>query len=138
MERGQVAQNLIIVGIILSALSMAYGAFGAGIFTRSLFEGSPFLGFVNIGVFLAFIHGYMVLASFILGVLLPISFLKSITLKQMKFATTLLLVCAITIFVHFGLVSFASFFIIGDQSNLIYLGVLIGAILYIFAGFLNV
>ncbi|MFW9830782.1 MAG: hypothetical protein ACFFD8_03325 [Candidatus Thorarchaeota archaeon] len=136
MEKGQVAQNLIIVGIILSTLSIAYGVFGAGFFARSLFEGSPFYGFVSMGVLLTFIHGYMVLASFVLGVLLPLSILKSITSKQMNFAATLLLVCAITIFVHFGLVSIAALFIIGDQSNLVYLGVLIGAILYTFAGFL--
>ncbi|MFW9935081.1 MAG: hypothetical protein ACFFDU_06195 [Candidatus Thorarchaeota archaeon] len=138
MEKAQLAQNLIIVGIILSALSVAYGVFGAGFFARSLFEGSPFYGFVNMGVLLTFIHGYMVLASFTLGVLLPLSVLNSLTLKQMKFAATLLVVCAITIFVHFGLVSLAALFIIGDQSNLVYLGVLIGAILYIFAGFLIV
>ena len=136
MEKGQVAQNLTIVGIILSTLSIAYGVFGAGFFARSLFEGSPFYGFVSMGVLLTFTHGYMVLASFALGVLLPLSILKAITLKQMSFAATLLFVCAITIFVHFGLVSIAAIFIIGDQSNLVYLGVLIGAILYIFAGFL--
>ncbi|MFX1301374.1 MAG: hypothetical protein ACFFDE_10635 [Promethearchaeota archaeon] len=136
MEKGQVAQNLIIVGIILSTLSIAYGVFGVGFFARSLFEGSTFYGFVSMGVLLTFIHGYMVLASFALGVLLPLSTLKSIISKHMKFAATLLLVCAITIFVHFGLVSIAALFIIGDQSNLVYLGVLIGAILYIFAGFL--
>ncbi len=136
MEKGRVAHDLIIVGIILSALSIFYGGYVAGVFARSLSEGSPFLGFVDMGAFLAFLHGYMALASVTLGVLLPFSVLKLITLKQMRYAATVLMVCAVLIFVHFGLVSFAALFIIGDQSNLVYLGVLLGAILYILAGFL--
>ena len=138
MGKSRVAQNLITVGIILSVLSVVYGGFVSGFFMYSVFQDSPFLGFVDMGVFLSFIHGYMALASFALGVLLPFSVLKLISLKQKIFAASLLFLCAIMIFVHFGLLSFAALFIIGDQSNLVYLGVLMGGILFIFAGFSTV
>lgn len=138
MEKVRIARGLILVGIIFSVFSIGNGGFISAFFLHSIFQSSPFLGFVDMGAFLSFIHGYMALASFVLGVLLPFSVLKLLTLNQKTFSASLLFLCATIIVVHFGLISFATLYIIGDQSNLVYLGVLTGAILFIFAGFLTV
>ncbi len=135
MEKGRVAPSLIIVAIILSVFSFVIGVYTSGVYAFAIFHSSPFYGFVDSQVLLSFIHGYMALASCVLGVLLPFSVLKLLDLKQQTFAASLLFLCAIMIFVHYELIFLADLYVFGGQNSLAYLGVLIGAFLFIFAGF---